>query len=63
VRTFLRENSLTSFFLGLFLAAVVAQLFVGHADFNHDQVGHQDETISLWRYATSSAYWVDVMEN
>jgi hypothetical protein len=63
VKTFLRENSLTLFFLTLFLATLVAQLFVGHADFNHDQVGHQDETISLGRYATSSAFLVDVMEN
>ena len=58
-----RDNSLTLAFLGLFLAALVGQAFVGHSDFNHDQVAHQDETISLWRYVTSSAYWVDVMEN
>ena len=58
-----RDNSLTLAFLGLFLAALVGQAFVGHSDFNHDQVAHRDETISLWRYVTSSAYWVDVMEN
>jgi uncharacterized protein (DUF486 family) len=63
VRTFLRDNSLTLGFLGLFVVSVVAQAFVGHADFNHDQVAHQDETVSLWRYVTSSAFAVDLMEN
>jgi uncharacterized protein (DUF486 family) len=63
VSRWLRENSLTLVFLALFLAALVGQAFVGHADFNHQQVAHQAETVSLGRYLTSSAYWVDVMEN
>jgi hypothetical protein len=63
VRTYVRDNSLTLFFLALFLVALVAQLFVGHSAFNHEQIAHQDPTMSLGRYATSSAYWVDVMEN
>ena len=63
MRRFLRENSLTLFFLAIFLAALGGQLLVGHADFNHEQVAHEEETVSLWRYATSSAYLVDVMEN
>ena len=62
-RGFLRDNALTLFFLTLFLACMMVQAFVGHADFNHDQVAHQDEPISQWRYLTSSAFWVDVMEN
>ncbi len=60
---FLRENSLSLFFLLIFLATLIAQAFVGHADFNHQQVAHQDATISLGRYLNSSAFWVDVMEN
>jgi uncharacterized protein (DUF486 family) len=63
VRRFVRENSLGLAFLSIFLAALVGQAFVGHSDFNHDQVAHSNETISLWRYVTSAAYWVDVMEN
>jgi hypothetical protein len=63
VKRFLRENSLTVVFLAIFLAAVVGEAFVGHSDFNHAQVAHQDETISLGRYVTSSAYMADVMEN
>ena len=60
---FVRENSLSLGFLAIFLASLVGQAFVGHSDFNHDQVAHADETMSLWRFVTSSAYWVDVMEN
>ncbi len=60
---FVRDNSLILAFLSIFLASLIGQAFVGHSDFNHDQVAHQDDTMSLWRYLTSSAYWVDVMEN
>jgi hypothetical protein len=63
VRKYLRENSLTLFFLILFVAALVGQALVGHSAFNHEQIAHQDATMSLGRYVTSSAYWVDVMEN
>jgi hypothetical protein len=62
-RGFFRDNALTLFFLALFVASLVSQAFVGHSDFNHAQIAHQDETISWWRYVTSSAYLVDVMEN
>jgi hypothetical protein len=63
MKGFLRDNSLTLFFLVLFLATLVGQAFVGHADFNHAQVAHQNETVSLGRYVTSSSFAVDVMEN
>jgi hypothetical protein len=63
VKRFLRDNGLTLVFLALFLAALVGQALVGHADFNHTQAANQDAPLSLWRYVTSSAFWVDVMEN
>lgn len=59
----LKHNGLALFFLVIFLATLIAQAFVGHADFNHHQVAHQNETISLLRYVTSSSYGVDVLEN
>ena len=62
-RGFLRDNALTLFFLAIFLLCLVVQALVGRADFNHEQIAHQDEAISLGRYVTSSAFWVDVMEN
>jgi hypothetical protein len=58
-----REHALTVFFTVLFAGTLVAQALVGHADFNHQQIAHQDEAISLWHYVTSSVFWVDVMEN
>ena len=60
---FLKENGLGLFFGTIFLATVVAQAFVGHADFNHGQVAHQGDPISLGRYVMSSDYVVDVLEN
>ena len=61
--SFFRENALSIMFGALFLATLIAQALVGHSDFNHDQVAHQGETISLLRYVTSSSFVVDVMEN
>ena len=58
-----RDNALTLLFTALFVATLGAQGLVGHADFNHQQVAHQDAPISLGRYLTSSVFWVDVMEN
>jgi hypothetical protein len=58
-----RDQGLTLFFTALFLASLIGQGLVGHSDFNHDQVAHGDAPISLWRFVTSSAYWVDVTEN
>jgi uncharacterized protein (DUF486 family) len=63
VKQWLRENALTLLFTVLFLAALVGQALVGHADYNHQQVAHHDEPISLGTYVTSSVFWVDVMEN
>ena len=62
-RGFVRDNALTLCFLTLFLATLVGQAFVGHSDFNHAQIAHGDATLSMWRYLTSSAFLVDVMEN
>jgi len=58
-----RDNSLSLFFAAILLAALVAMAFVGHSEFNHDQLAHSGATISLWRYVTSSSFAVDVMEN
>jgi hypothetical protein len=60
---FVRDNSLSLFFLVIFLGTLVGQALVGHADFNHQQLAHQGDPISLGRYVTSSSFGVDVMEN
>jgi hypothetical protein len=61
--SFLRRNGLSVFFLVIFLATLIGQALVGHADFNHQQLAHQGDPISLGRYVTSSSFGVDVMEN
>jgi hypothetical protein len=63
VRAFVKHNSLSLFFLAMFLAAVVFQAVAGHAAFNEEQDRHGDPHITLLRYITSSEYGAAVMEN
>jgi hypothetical protein len=63
MRTFVKHNGLSLFFLGLFLAALAFQAVAGHADFNEDQDRHGDPHISLGRYLVSSEFGTAVMEN
>jgi hypothetical protein len=63
MRRFARDNGLGLFFGGIFLITLIGQALVGHADFNHQQLSHQDDPISLGRYVFSSSFGSDVMEN
>ena len=63
MKRFLSENSLGLAFGLLFVGTLVAQAFVGHADFNADQAAHHGDPIALWRYVVSSSFGVDVLEN
>ena len=63
MRSFVRKNSLSLTFLGLFLTALVLQALAGHADFNEDQDRHGDPHLSLGRYLVSSSFAVAVLEN
>jgi hypothetical protein len=63
MRRFVRDHSLSLFFLVLFLAALVGQAIAGHALHNNDAVAHHGETMSLWRYIRSSDFGNAVMEN
>jgi hypothetical protein len=58
-----RENSLSLFFLAIFLLALVGQAIAGHAQYNNDQIAHMSETVSFWRYVVSSEFGQAVMEN
>jgi hypothetical protein len=68
VRT-LRDHGLSLFFLTIFIAALIGQAIAGHAEYNNDQITHarllneQAETLSFWRYVTSSDFGQAVMEN
>jgi hypothetical protein len=63
VPRFLRHNSLGLFFGAIFLATLIGQALVGHANYNHLQVAHHDSPLSLARYVTSSDFGADVLEN
>jgi hypothetical protein len=60
---YVRENSLSLFFLVLFLLALVGQAIAGHAQYNNEQLAHMSETVSFWRFVSSSEFGQAVMEN
>jgi hypothetical protein len=63
VRRALKHNGLSLFFLALFLGALILQAIAGHADFNEDQLRHDNPEMSLGRYVLSSHFGVAVLEN
>jgi hypothetical protein len=63
MRRFVRDNSLSIFFLVIFLAALIGQAIAGHSLYNQEQLEHGGDAISLGRYITSSAFGRAVMEN
>jgi len=63
MRRFLRENSLSVFFLVLLLVTVVGQSFVGQHQYNAEQIEHGSRVVSWSSYAISSEFWSAVMEN
>jgi hypothetical protein len=58
-----REQSLSLFFLAIFALSLVGQSFAGLHDFNAEQTAHGGETYSYWRFVVSSEFGGDVMEN
>ena len=60
---FLRENGLGVFFALIFLASLAGQALVGHSDFNHGQIAHHGDPVSLGRYVLSSDFGANVLEN
>ena len=59
----LRNNGLTLFFLGLFVAAVIGQAIAGNAEFNTEAIAHGSETKAFWSYIVSADFGQAVMEN
>jgi hypothetical protein len=59
----IRDNSLSLFFLAIFLAALIGQSFAGQRAYNEEQLAHGEETVSYARYVTSSEFGQAVMEN
>jgi hypothetical protein len=63
MRRWLHDNSLSIFFLVLFLASVLVQAIAGQRQFNSDQLAHGGDTVSLGRYVVSSDFGEAMMEN
>ena len=63
MRRFLKENSLSLVFGGLFLAALVGQSFAGWYEFNTEQVAEGLHRLDWRHYVTSADFAVDVAEN
>jgi hypothetical protein len=60
---FIRDHSLSLFFLVIFLASLVGLAIAGHALHNDDAIAHHSETMSFWHYLGSSDFGNAVMEN
>jgi len=63
MRRFARENSLSLFFLSIFLLSLVGQSFAGQHKYNAVQIEHDGAPVSWWSYVTSSGFGSAVMEN
>ena len=63
MRRLWRENSLSLVFLLFFVLALAGQALAGWQEFNDEALAHQEETISLGRYLTSSSFGNAVLEN
>jgi dipeptide/tripeptide permease len=60
---FARDNGLSLFFLGLFVATVAAESVAGQHSENADLAEHGAETISWWTYVISPSFAGALMEN
>jgi hypothetical protein len=69
MKIWVRDNSLSLFFLVIFIAATAGQAIAGHLEFNEQEVAHARlldepaETISLGRYVLSSDFGNALLEN
>jgi hypothetical protein len=63
VRGWARDQSLSLFFLGLFLLTLAGQSVAGWKSHNETQMEHDSPTISYGRYLVSSDYGEAVLEN
>jgi uncharacterized protein DUF6766 len=63
MRLWVRNQSLSLFFLVLFLATLLGHSLAGWKTFNAEQLAHDSPTISYGRYLVSSHYGEAVVEN
>lgn len=63
MRRFVKDNSLSLFFLVAFVLALIGQSFAGNAATNQRQLTEGGATLSWLEYVVSSDFAVDVAEN
>lgn len=63
MKRFAKENSLSLFFLTIFLLALIGQAISGHNLYNEEALQHKESTISFWRYLTSSDFGQATFQN
>ena len=63
MRGWVKDQSLTLFFLAIFALSLIGQSFAGLHDFNAEQASHGGDQYSYWRFIVSSQFGGDVMEN
>jgi len=63
MKRWIRDHSLSLFFLTIFFAALIGQAIAGHDLHNEEAAAHGGEAMSFWRYVTSSNFGNAVMEN
>ena len=63
MRRWLREQSLSLFFLALFLATLLGHSIAAQRAYNAEQVSHDSSPLSYWRYVVSSDFGASVLEN
>ena len=59
----LYEHSLAIAFFVLFFASCALHAMGGAKAFNEEQLQHGEAAISVWRYATTSQFWFESMQN
>jgi hypothetical protein len=63
MRTWLRNQSLSLFFLGIFVIAVTGQSIAGHSVYNQEQAEHGGAALSYGGYLLSSHFGEALLEN
>ena len=62
MRRWVFEQSLTLFFLAIFLLSLVGQSVAGYAEYNEEQRSHDEPAITYGRYLVSPDFSGNVME-
>ena len=63
MRRWIFEQSLTLFFLAVFLMSLIGQSIAGQRDYNEDQAQHGGEPVTTLGYMATSRFWFESFQN